>query len=250
MSDIPDYIYELLGNETDLATRRNAFAFLMDCKQSLAIEFLENNCDEVVPRLCSHNLDQPFRRLFPAGGVGVNPQSLHGRIFAERPIHQASPEYAELRLSLGGLRVGHDAGDALQRSFGRESRREHAAVASVVADGQQREDRDSGASLCDHSTQLPPAGGLCDGAAGSASHALYEDPELAAGAGIAAGERSKHRRSDELLEERSGAHGERYRRAGSRISRAADPQHSLLSCAIPGCGRHGDSAASRLSEQR
>ena len=47
MSDIPDYIYELLGNETDLSTRRNAFAFLMDCKQSLAIEFLENNCDEI-----------------------------------------------------------------------------------------------------------------------------------------------------------------------------------------------------------
>lgn len=53
MSDIPDYIYELLGNETDLSTRRNAFAFLMDCKQPLAIEFLENNCDEVaLPLVC------------------------------------------------------------------------------------------------------------------------------------------------------------------------------------------------------
>lgn len=47
MSDIPDYIFELLGNETDLSTRRNAFAFLMECKQPLAVEFLEANCDEV-----------------------------------------------------------------------------------------------------------------------------------------------------------------------------------------------------------
>ena len=47
MSDIPDYIYELLGNETDQSTRRNAFAFLMECKQTLAIDFLENNCDDV-----------------------------------------------------------------------------------------------------------------------------------------------------------------------------------------------------------
>ena len=47
MSDIPDYIFELLGNETDLSTRRNAFAFLMECKQPLAIEFLEVNCDDV-----------------------------------------------------------------------------------------------------------------------------------------------------------------------------------------------------------
>ncbi len=48
MSDIPDYIFELLGNETDLSTRRNAFAFLMECKQPLAVEFLEANCDEVL----------------------------------------------------------------------------------------------------------------------------------------------------------------------------------------------------------
>lgn len=47
MSDIPDYIYELLANETDLSTRRNAFAFLMECKQPLAVDFLEANCDEV-----------------------------------------------------------------------------------------------------------------------------------------------------------------------------------------------------------
>ena len=47
MSDIPDYIFELLGNETDLSTRRNAFAFLMECKQPLAVEFLEANCDDV-----------------------------------------------------------------------------------------------------------------------------------------------------------------------------------------------------------
>ena len=47
MSDIPDYIFELLGNETDLATRRNAFAFLMECKQNLAIDFLDENCEEV-----------------------------------------------------------------------------------------------------------------------------------------------------------------------------------------------------------
>ena len=47
MSDSPDYIFELLGNETDLSTRRNAFAFLMECKQPLAIEFLEVNCDDV-----------------------------------------------------------------------------------------------------------------------------------------------------------------------------------------------------------
>lgn len=47
MSDIPDYIFELLNNETDLSTRRNAFAFLMECKQPLAIDFLENNCDDV-----------------------------------------------------------------------------------------------------------------------------------------------------------------------------------------------------------
>lgn len=66
MSDIPDYIYELLANETDLATRRNAFAFLMDCKQSLAIEFLENNCDEVDFPPFSQ-VDQPLRRLFPTG---------------------------------------------------------------------------------------------------------------------------------------------------------------------------------------
>ena len=48
MSDIPDYIFELLGNETDLSTRRNAFAFLMECKQPLAVEILEANCDEVL----------------------------------------------------------------------------------------------------------------------------------------------------------------------------------------------------------
>ncbi|KAK8820284.1 hypothetical protein WA577_006350, partial [Blastocystis sp. JDR] len=47
MSDIPDYIYELLANETDLSTRRNAFAFLMECKQPLAVDFLEANCDEI-----------------------------------------------------------------------------------------------------------------------------------------------------------------------------------------------------------
>ena len=54
MSDIPEYIYELLNNETDLATRRNAFAFLMECKQTLAIDFLENNCDEVLQVMYSH----------------------------------------------------------------------------------------------------------------------------------------------------------------------------------------------------
>lgn len=47
MSDIPDYIYELLENETDLSTRRNSFAFLMECKQTLAIDFLENHVDDV-----------------------------------------------------------------------------------------------------------------------------------------------------------------------------------------------------------
>ena len=47
MSDIPDYIYGRLGSETDQSTRRNAFAFLMECKQTLAIDFLENNCDDV-----------------------------------------------------------------------------------------------------------------------------------------------------------------------------------------------------------
>lgn len=54
MSDIPDYIFELLGNETDLSTRRNAFAFLMECKQPLAIEFLDANCDDVSPLSFPH----------------------------------------------------------------------------------------------------------------------------------------------------------------------------------------------------
>ena len=55
MSDIPDYIFELLGNETDLSTRRNAFAFLMECKQPLAIEFLDANCDDVSSLCISHS---------------------------------------------------------------------------------------------------------------------------------------------------------------------------------------------------
>ena len=60
MTDIPDYIYELLNNETDLSTRRNAFAFLMECKQTLAVDFLENNCDEV-PYALIHSLDWSLR---------------------------------------------------------------------------------------------------------------------------------------------------------------------------------------------
>lgn len=54
MSDIPDYIFELLANETDMSTRRNAFAFLMECKQPLAVDFLETNCDEVSPPPSPH----------------------------------------------------------------------------------------------------------------------------------------------------------------------------------------------------
>lgn len=54
MSDIPDYIFELLANETDISTRRNAFAFLMECKQPLAVDYLETNCDEVSSPLSLH----------------------------------------------------------------------------------------------------------------------------------------------------------------------------------------------------
>lgn len=47
MNDAPELVYEMMLEETDTSARRNAFSFLIECKEELAVEFLDDNADDV-----------------------------------------------------------------------------------------------------------------------------------------------------------------------------------------------------------
>ena len=47
LPDAPEIISDFIKEETDASARRNAFSFLIDCSKDLAIDFLEENSEDV-----------------------------------------------------------------------------------------------------------------------------------------------------------------------------------------------------------
>ncbi|KAK8803704.1 hypothetical protein WA158_001398 [Blastocystis sp. Blastoise] len=103
MPEAPDIISEFIQNETDASARRNAFSFLIDCAPDRAVEYLEDNaenldklgdcfqlvCLDLIRKVCFKDPTQKGRFVKPLFGM-LNSESSSVSYEAATTLYQLS----------------------------------------------------------------------------------------------------------------------------------------------------------------